>query len=301
MTKFPYFSGNIKDSRCLGLVDLSYFIESHKKPTQYIQFVLDLVKQAAQSNDLKAKNKLKEKLFSFTPAVIFNKGDRRMLINVVEFTGLMQLDFDKIPTRQEAVDLKDQLFYDFPQIVCMYVSPSGKGVKGLLKITKCQDIDQYRRIYNSVEATFEMSYFDKAVKNAVLPLFLSEDKDILYRPIEETETWTEELEKEVHVQEFVPPEYSYTSNQEKYYLEKTVRIYTDKINSIMGDGHPQLLSATLILGTRVGFGYISMYEAEYLAEGLVRSNAYLQKGISGYLRTVKDGLRMGSETPKGYN
>ena len=301
MIKFPYFSGNIYESHCLGLVDLDYFVEAHKKPTKYIQFILDAVKEAAKNNNLKAKNKLKKKLFSFTPAVLFRKGNTRELINVVEFTGLMQLDFDKIPTRDEAIALKEQLFYDYPQIVCMYVSPSGKGVKGLIRITKCKDLEQYRRIYNSIEKTFDMEYFDKAVKNAVLPLFLSEDKDILHRSFDEAEVWSNELVKEVHVQKYVAPANPYTSNQEKYFYDKTVRIYTNKIRSIMGDGHPQLLSATLILGTRVGAGYISMYDAESIAEGLVRSNAYLQKGINGYLRTVKDALRMGSETPKQYN
>jgi len=72
------------------------------------------------------------------------------------------------------------------------------------------------------------------------------------------------------------------------------------INQIASNGHPQLRTACLILGTRVGAGYLSFSEASEEVEFLVRTNNYLQKGIKGYLTTADWALKEGYHTPKYY-
>tara|TARA_R110000787_G_scaffold183311_1_gene295281 strand:+ start:247 stop:1047 length:801 start_codon:yes stop_codon:yes gene_type:complete len=266
-----------------------------------MSFVLDAVRQASKEGNKKIKNELKTKLYSFTPGVMIPKGKARKIVNIQEFSGLFQMDFDGIPTKQEAVDLKEQLFHDYPQIVCAYLSPSGLGVKCLMKITKCKNPEQYRRIYNAIEDQFDMEYWDKATKNCVLPLFLSEDADILYRDFEVSDTWIKERATVIHSApplNYVKP--NHTDRQAKYFYDKTVRIFTDKMNAITDNGHPQLRDACLILGHRVSAGYIGQNEAEQMAINLINQSGYLKKGISGYTKTAIDRIKIGTDYPLEY-
>lgn len=298
--QFPYYSSNIKSSKVLGFASLGSFIKAHKNPKKKIKDIIDKAQLAAKNGDLKLKNELKSKLYSFTPAVVIAVGKKRRYDNIVGFTGFIQLDFDKIPNKEMALLIKHELFNSYPQIICAYISPSGLGVKCLMRIKIVGCIKEFKLIYNAIEREMEQfSYFDTAVKNAVLPLYLSYDLDILYR--ENPTVWVEEYDKPVHFQapvDFVPS--TFTSNQEKYFYDKTVRIVTDKINQINDNGHPQLRDAALCLGTRVGAGYIGRNEAESILTNLINSNSYLQKGLSGYIKTGLTRIEIGSRNPQEY-
>lgn len=299
--KIPFYSGNIQFSNCLGQISLEQFLNSHQNPKPEILNLFDDIQDAARNNNLKLKNELKTKLFSFTPAVNIQPNTKRRLSSVKGFTGLMQLDFDKIDTKEMAIAIKNDIFTTNPSIICSYISPSGLGVKALLKTSVPTDLAHYKRLFNAVEREFECySYFDTAPKNAVLPLYLSYDYNILVRPEQDVIDWTEEFEPEVHHQPIAIPKQDFTSRQQQYFYDKTVRIFTDKMNAIGTDGHPQLRSACLILGTRVGVGYISHSEAEIMAANLIRANGYLKKGIHGYIKTSQWGIRKGAETPREY-
>jgi hypothetical protein len=289
-------------SKVIGHVTVDGFIYAHQNPTQKTEELLHEIKKASLAGDKKLKNELKQKLYSFTPAVLVNIGEKRNYDNIVSFTGLMQLDFDGIETIERAEILRDALFERHPQIVCSYLSPSGRGVKCLLRITICRDIEQYRAIHKAVITTFEeYGYFDEATKNAILPLFLSSDKDIKFRKFEETEIWVEEDWSKVEYVRLLdkPPEKTYLENTDDY-AQKTIRIITDRISKISGNGHPQVRSTGLVLGSRVGAGYLSQNEAESLIENLIRENSYLQKGINGYIRTALWAINQGISSPKYY-
>ena len=90
----------------------------------------------------------------------------------------------------------------------------------------------------------------------------------------------------------------YKSNA--YYQKITLDIFSNKINAIGESGHPQLRSACLVLGSRCGAGYLSAGEAMIQAEYLIKSNQYLQKGISGYIATAKWAINQGYGKPKYY-
>lgn len=296
--KFPYYSGNIFQSNCIGFVSLESFIEAHRNPTINTIKLLDKIQQATDNKDAELKLKLKKQLYTFTPAVAIPIGKARKYENISHFTGLMQLDFDKIETVHDTVRLRDHLFKTHKQIVCIYLSPSGLGIKALLKIKICKDIEQYRAVHKAVTTTFEeYGYFDEATKNAILPLFLSADFGIKYRDYDKCPAWSKEdwsKVEYVRLNDSPPPEFDINNRD----ALKVARIITNRINNISGDGHPQVRATALVLGSRVGAGYISQTEAENLIESLIRSNSYLQKGIDGYLRTAFWGISEGIKNPK---
>jgi len=300
MIRFPYYSGDIRSSKARGLIELEDFIDLHKKPTSKTLKIIEDINKARVMGLKEVKNDLKQQLTTFTPGVFIRKGERRRYDNIVKFTGLMQIDLDKIPTYQETLDLKEHIFHSHEEIICIYFSPSGYGLKALMKINQPKNIEQYRLIHNSVANAFEQyEYFDLATKNAILPLFLSVDTEIMYRSFDKALEWKDELEVVIKYEELndIPK----IVKKEGFNYNKVLRITTDRINGIIDNGHPQVRSTALVLGSRVGAGYISEFEATSLIENLIKNNNYLKKGIKGYVSTAIWGIKNGATNPKYYN
>lgn len=300
---FPYYSGNIHLTKAVGVVDLAKFISSHRNPHAKTIALLEKVAKASSDGDMKLKRELKHGLYTFTPSIMIDAGFARSYANVMWWTGLMQLDFDGIPSVEMAVDMKRHIFENYPQVICSYLSPSGRGVKCLIKTTVPESKEQYKALHKAIETEFSAyDYFDSSTKNAMLPLFLSADTEILSRDESECPPWTEEdWTKPVYVRLNDTPNFNPTSERSKdYYFKKVVRIATEKVNLIIDNGHPQLRSACLILGSRAGAGYIEKHEAISLAVSLVESNSYFAKDIEGYLSTATWCIEEGYKRPKYY-
>lgn len=292
MIKIPYYSGNIKLVKCMGHVDLDYFIQAHKNSKHK-----KLINQIKTETDDKKKKALKQKLYSFTPSCYIHKWQKRNLNNIAYFTQLMQLDFDGINDVNMAKEIKQWVF-DQPETVCSYFSPSN-NVKALIKLYGIESIEDYKAAFNSVKSKYEETgYFDEIVKNPVLPLFLSADENILYRSYFDAEPWkdksyadnTESIEHHPHL----------INRNRNYYYDKTIDIFNNRINSISTNGHPQLRTACLILGSRAGSGYISLDECYNLAKALIISNNYLKKDVNNYIKTSVWAIEQGYNNPKKY-
>lgn len=296
---FPFYSGNIKLTRSIGLVDLNHFIGAHINPKQD---TINTLEQIRNCKLPRQKRLLKHKLYSFTPSVFIGVGQKRNYGNVQYFTGLMQIDLDDIEDTKTALDLKTWLF-DQKECVTSYFSPSG-DVKGLIRISPPKTVAQYKRIHNAVTEKYETTgYFDTATKNAVLPLFLSADPLMLFRDISECTEWIKEKEIVIEheaLNELPPPNFNSTEGNREYFYNRTLRILRDKINSITSEGHPQVRSAALILGSRVAADYLTAIDARIEIKNLILTNSYLSKGPEGYIETAMWGIKEGMKNPKYY-
>lgn len=312
--KFPYYSGNIFKSHAIGHISLEKFIDVHKNPLASTLSIISAVNDARVRGDTKNKKLHKQSLHTFTPGVMINIGDNRKYDNIKSFTGLMQLDFDSIPDLETALEVKQHIFDLYPEIVVAYLSPSLLGVKALIKINIDTDkklseilhaivneLRLYKAFHKALSTEFEQfGYFDMATKNAILPLFLSQDPNILYRDYNACPTWkTEDWSRTKYVNlNDKPKEVVRTDNDALYNLNKVERIIIKRINEIVDNGHPQVRSTALILGSRISAGYITQNEAEHLIENLIKVNSYLSKGIKGYVRTAMWGINEGRKQPK---
>lgn len=299
--EFSFYSGNIYDSFCKGHVTLERFIDAHKNPTEKTAKLLLEINKASMDGDKKRKAKLKEQLHSFTPSVFVPVDVARRYDNIKSFNPLMQLDYDKIPDTETAKELKQFLFSNYNHIICAYLSPSKLGVKCLMRITTPTDVAHFKRMHNSITDEMEQyGYFDTATKNCILPLFLSADKEILFRDFEDCAPWVDEKDiviDYVHLNNV--PTGNYNSAEAKKNHTKVVDVFCRKMRDIIdGDGHPRLRSACLILGSRVAAGYIDFFEAEQMAINEINSNSYLQKGISNYVKTAKWAINQGMNNAK---
>lgn len=302
---FNYFSGNIKFTRPLGTVTLEQFIDKHRNPKKRTREIMLQVQQASTDGDLALKRQLKHQLFSFVPGALFKLGVARKYENIESFTGVMQIDFDAIENERKAHDLKEYLFTTYQCVICAYLSPSRRGVKALIRITPPRDKAHFQAIYKTVEKEFEqIGYFDTAVKNIVLPLFVSIDENIYSRDFSQAIAWDLEdwtvPSRKAHATPNLNFPTSRYRDESDYYYDKTVKLFQKKIFQIDGNGHPQVRSACLVLGSRVGAGYITRAEAEQLMENAISSNEYLNKNTEGYIKTGLWCINEGISNPKEY-
>lgn len=117
------------------------------------------VKLIRQEKDKSNRNKLKQDL----PAVCFSGTfSKRSDAGLKDHSGLICLDFDGYKTKKDLMSDKDQLSKN-KYVYSVFVSPSGNGLKALVKIPK--DPDNHVGYFRALEEYFQSEYFDKACKN----------------------------------------------------------------------------------------------------------------------------------------
>ena len=285
------YRGNIKDASPIGthrLYDTLKQIKCADPKT------IDLIKRIRAETNEDKKAQLKWKLRAYTPSTVCT-GLRRY-DNIKEFSGLMSIDFDKLPDRDYAIGLKEHLFEHYPFIYASWLSSSGLGVRAILRIPIVMTTNEFKALFDGfreykVSDNEYLEYFDSAPKNAVLPLFQSYDPDLLYRW--ECDVWNRTyIEPEPITRQIAP--LAGITDQDKRRVIAMVQSSIDKIN---GNGHPQLRGASFALGGYVGAGYIDQYEAIQLMESLIDANSYLSKKPKVYKITARQMIRLGQSQP----
>ena len=284
--KFQYYSADIKNITALGFLTLDTFIDKTKCPKEEVKVKFEKLKTL----NGKEKDDLKKTLYYFTPSVKVKQ--IRNYENIYEFTGLLVLDFDKL---DNAELFKEYLFETYSYVICAYTSPSRRGVKAICKIPIVNTIEEYKSIYYGIAEEMEQyEGFDISNQNPVLPLFGSYDPNILTRT-----DYTEFNKKGVKINEYdyttveAPKEITISS----YDKEKVLKRVEKLIDKIYDNGHPQVVSASLVTGGYVASGYISEYEAEQILIGRINTNSYLNKGVRGYINTMRRFLKEGQRKP----
>ena len=289
---FQFFPAKIWEAQPLGELTLRQFLEVHKTPKQSTVDVIEQIKIAAKNGDLKLKDSLKQNnLYSFIPSVKLDGGGRG-LINIVDYNPVMLVEFDKI---DHAKELKERLFNNLKSVIAAWISPSGRGLKILVRIRKPRSVEEYKEYFCGL-AYYLSQYegFDGVNYNIVLPTFLSYDREILIR--EDAEEWTQRGGKinsfKVYEGDFEVPE-----DIDDEYTQKVINKVTFLVNRIEDNGHTQLLSISTLLGGWVGFKLISLEKADALICDLIQSNNYLSKNIKGYCKTAREMIRRGALSP----
>ena len=113
---------------------------------------------------------------------------RRAIKNIVNHSGFACLDFDDVGTIQDAICLRDSL-QDNDYIYSAFISPSGDGVKAIVKVPK--DIQNYKKYYEALCETFD-SKLDTGTKDISRVCYESYDPDLFIN--EKSKVWT--LKKE---------------------------------------------------------------------------------------------------------
>lgn len=132
----------------------------------------DIVESIRTEQNKSDRNLLKQKLPAICFSGTFNKRDDK---SIVEHSGFICLDFDGYDTDSDMNSDKDLMSKD-RFTYSAFVSPSGNGLKVIVKIPK--DVDNHKRYFNALEVHFNSEYFDKTSKNISRVCYESYDPDI---------------------------------------------------------------------------------------------------------------------------
>jgi len=145
----------------------------------------ELVQLVRQAETKEIADKLKQKL----PCIVFGgEFKERNKEGLINHSGLMVVDFDKYPTDEVMYDHLHELKKN-KHFVSLFISPSGKGLKGVVSIPKSNKIE-HEKYFKAFNNHYQYDYFDKSNCNVDRVCFESYDPDIyinynaeIYEPI----------------------------------------------------------------------------------------------------------------------
>jgi len=129
----------------------------------------ELVEQIRNGND-KLKNNL--------PCIIFaGTFTERNSNSLQKHSGLMVVDFDKYPSTEVMYE-QMELLKSNPHFLLLFISPSGKGIKGVIKVSDHLTKDTHPKVFKEFYKKFEYDYFDIVNSNIDRVCFESYDPNI---------------------------------------------------------------------------------------------------------------------------
>jgi succinate dehydrogenase flavin-adding protein (antitoxin of CptAB toxin-antitoxin module) len=147
--------------------------------------ILERIKEGASKELVKKirleKNKAERNEFKkLLPAICFSgQFTKRADNSLSQHSGLICLDFDGYQKQKELLQDKEALSKN-KYVYCVFISPSGNGLKVLVKIPK--DPDNHTNYFNSLEKHFNSAYFDKTSKNLSRVCYESYDPLLFINP-----------------------------------------------------------------------------------------------------------------------
>jgi hypothetical protein len=284
--KFSYYNGKIEDSRVMGTTNLRHMFNDIVTTDAK---TIEMLREIRTTTDASHKARLKTRLKGYTPCVVCRR--TRTYDNIERFSGLLGLDFDKLESVEYAKEFRDYLFNEYRFIYGTWLSSSGKGVRGIVHIPICTNVDEFKSRFWAIEQILGVYQgFDRAPQNAVLPLFQSHDPEMLIR--DEAVMFTKMYNPPVP-----PPRPKIPITADSADMEKVIDIITSAIDKIGDNGHPQLRGASFALGGYIGAGYIGLYDAITLIDDLIDTNKYLSIKPAVYKKTARTMLNKGQSKP----
>ena len=156
---------NIRETETPFFKDVTYILQRIKEGKNQ-----ELVKKIRAEKDKTKRNELKKNL----PAICFSgKFNKRSDSSIVEHSGLICLDFDGYEKKKNLLEDKEN-FQNNKFVYSVFVSPSGNGLKVLVKIPP--NPENHTKYFNSLKKEFNSSYFDITSKNVSRVCYESYDR-----------------------------------------------------------------------------------------------------------------------------
>lgn len=242
-------------------------LESFRKDTRNIENI----RQSDNFNE--AKRELPLATFGGVFSYRSNNG-------LIESSGLMTIDIDKVnPTETKTK------FINEPWVFSMFTSPSGNGLKILVRIPQVKTDNEYKEYYSGFEEKYKE--IDSSGKDISRACFFSYDPDI-YINVKATE-WTTKKTEQVS--------FSKLTKQVKNDYGVANRILNIIRNANDGEKHVKIRNASVLMGGYIEAEMISYEEAMRLLEQEVYSIS--PHHYKEHRKTIISGLENGMKRPLG--
>jgi len=162
---------NIKETETPFFKEVSFILKRIKEGKSK-----NLIKEIRKEKDKTARNELKKNL----PAICFSgQFNKRSDSSLLEHSGIMCLDFDGYKKQKDMLQDKE-MFINNKFVLSVFVSPSGNGLKVLIKIPA--DAENHIKYFTSLKTEFDSTYFDTTSKNLSRVCYESYDPLLYYNP-----------------------------------------------------------------------------------------------------------------------
>lgn len=174
MQKFSFYTGGIKKK--VPAIDLT--VDKAINRIKGDEYKVKIEKIRAEKND-DTRKFLKSQLDYFTFSGTFKT---RITDGLIKHSGILCIDFDHV----NDLPIKFEELTKWKYTLAAFISPSGDGIKLLIKIDPKKHLDSF----SSLEKYFSEQPFslivDKSGKDVTRPCFVSHDPNIYYNPNSET-------------------------------------------------------------------------------------------------------------------
>jgi len=236
--------------------DVSYRIE--------IDEALERIKNGSSKELIELIRKGDKEKKKQLPAVCFNGTfTSRNDNSLIEHSGLCILDFDKYPDTktmtEERSRIEDDLF-----TFAVFTSPSGNGLKVLVRIPKC-DKDEHKLYFKGLEKHFDSEYFDEKCSNVSRVCFESYDPDIFVNH-ESIEFTDKAIEEGYSVTEKIPV---LPLNNENEIINRLMKWWDDKFGLAPDNWNNNLY---ILAGAFCSYGIDEDFALNYIVHNVTGSN-----------------------------
>lgn len=263
-------------------MEISIFqsIKNVKEPKYHsVVAVLESFKTDSRNiESLRRSDNFNEGKRSLPLATFGGKFSYRSNNGLIESSGLMTIDIDKVDTKQ----VKDK-FKGKPWLFSMFTSPSGHGVKLLVKIPRVNSDKEYKEYYSAFES--EYKEVDSSGKDISRACFFSYDPDIYIN--KDAVEWNKKKSDEVA--------FSKLTKQVKNDYSLANRVLNIIRNAVDGEKHFKIRNASILMGGYVEAGKLSYEEAIRLLEQEVYSIS--PHHFNEHRKTVIAGIENGMGRP----
>ena len=163
------------------------------------------------NGDIKQANGLKSKLPAFTISATYT--GKRKKENVESYSGLLHLDYDKLDNVQ---DVKSKIIR-YPYTYAAFVSPSGKGLKVLVKCDN--DLSTHTYAFNALRSYYDNLLdvgSDKSIKDVLRLCFVSYDSDMYLNKNSKVFNYQSYPNNETKSQKDLEWVWNFTANKEEF-------------------------------------------------------------------------------------
>ena len=175
-----------------------------KKQIEDIQYHIN-------NGDIKQANGLKSKLPAFTISATYT--GKRTKENVESYSGLLHLDYDKLDNIQ---DVKSKII-SIPYTYAAFVSPSGKGLKVLVKCDN--DLSTHTYAFNALRSYYDNLLgveSDKSIKDILRLCFVSYDSEMYLNKNSKIFNYQSYPNNETKSQKDLDWVWNFTANKEEF-------------------------------------------------------------------------------------
>lgn len=167
--KFSVFKDLLKTKDTPYLVDLTKIVNRIKQGKS-----IEIINRVRSANNKEDADQIKQQL----PCILFaGEFAQRNGNGLVKASGLMCLDFDKY--ENDAVMLEHRAMLERnPHFVLIFTSPSGKGLKGVIRVSQNITKETFPKIFKAFKKEFDYDYWDGSSCNIDRVCYESYDPDI---------------------------------------------------------------------------------------------------------------------------